>query len=71
MSADLAIFSGYQMKLEDFPEFLKALIGEEANQALTDTNLIAKYLHWRDALNSSARKHAPNIRCVWSPGPHS
>lgn len=71
MSVDLAVFSGYQMKLENFPTFLEALIGEEAGQARTDTNRIAKYLKWRDDPNFVAKRNAPNIRCVWSHRPHS
>ena len=70
MSADLAIFSGYQLKQEEFPEIIKALVGEEPKQGLPTANLVAKYIRWRSNLNPSARVDAPNIRCVWSPRPH-
>lgn len=64
MSADLAIFSGYQLKLEDFPEFIKALIGKEPKQGLPPPHLVAKYVRWRENLSPSAGVDAPNIRCV-------
>ena len=72
MSADYAIWSGYQLKQERFREFMEAFIGDIALKPnLTLINLVAKYLNWKRDLSPNVREYAPGIRYVYSPHPYS
>ena len=63
---DTVIFSGYQLDLRSFIEFMNILVRPQTSQEDID-RFVRKYGTWKASLPRKETKRVPVIRWVWSP----
>ena len=71
MPSIYAVWSGYELELESFRDFMGTLYGKTMPQEESTSNLMGYYISWKGRLPPKERAHAPKIRCTRSSPPRS